>query len=136
MANTNKKTLARKRRQYKVRKKVFGTAERPRVSVFRSSKHIYAQLINDDYEGYNLSLSEGDKAANGSISLGAVSSLDKELGLANGGNVEAAKKVGAKLVELAKSKGIEKVVFDRNGFLYHGRIKALADAIRESGLLN
>jgi len=132
MAKTSKKTLARKRRQYKVRKKVFGTAERPRVTVFRSAKHIYAQLINDDYDQFNLDHGE---AKSGSITLGAVSSLDKELGLSNGGNAAAAKAVGNKIAELAKSKGIEKVVFDRNGFLYHGRVKALADAIRETGLL-
>jgi large subunit ribosomal protein L18 len=132
MAKTNKKTLARKRRQYKVRKKVFGTAERPRVTVFRSSKHIYAQIINDDYDQHNLDHGE---SKSGSITLGAVSSLDKDLGLSNGGNAAAAAIVGAKLAELAKSKGIEKVVFDRNGFLYHGRVKALADAIRETGLL-
>lgn len=136
MSKTNKKTLARKRRQYKVRKKVFGTAERPRVSVFRSSKHIYAQLINDDYDQFNLDhVKEGEAAKSGSITLGAVSSLDKDLDLKNGGNVEAAKNVGVKLADLAKSKGIENVVFDRNGFLYHGRVKALADAIREAGLL-
>jgi large subunit ribosomal protein L18 len=136
MAKTNKKTLARKRRQYKVRKKVFGTAERPRVTVFRSSKHIYAQLINDDYDQFNLDhVKEGESAKSGSITLGAVSSLDKDLGLKNGGNVEAAKNVGVKLAELAKSKGVENVVFDRNGFLYHGCVKALADAIREAGLL-
>jgi large subunit ribosomal protein L18 len=132
MAKTSKKTLARKRRQYKVRKKVFGTADRPRVSVFRSSKHIYAQLINDDFEQFNL---DNGETKSGSITLGAVSSLDKELGLSNGGNAEAAKAVGAKIAEIAKSKGIEKVVFDRNGFLYHGRVKAMADAIRETGLL-
>ena len=132
MAKTNKKTLARKRRQYKVRKKVFGTAERPRVTVFRSSKHIYAQIINDDYAQYNL---DNDASKSGSITLGAVSSLDKDLGLPNGGNAAAAATVGAKIAELAKSKGIENVVFDRNGFLYHGRVKALADAIRETGLL-
>ena len=132
MAKTNKKTLARKRRQYKVRKKVFGTAERPRVTVFRSSKHIYAQIINDDYAQYNL---DNEASKSGSITLGAVSSLDKDLGLSNGGNAAAAAVVGAKIAELAKSKGIENVVFDRNGFLYHGRVKALADAIRETGLL-
>jgi len=138
MAKTSKKTLARKRRQYKVRKKVFGTAERPRVTVYRSAKHIYAQLINDDFEGFNSQHGNDEDSSQkiGSITLGAVSSLDRELGLSNGGNVEAAKKVGAKLAELAKSKGIEKVVFDRNGFLYHGRVKALADSIREAGLLN
>jgi large subunit ribosomal protein L18 len=132
MAKTNKKTLARKRRQYKVRKKVFGTAERPRVTVFRSSKHIYAQIINDDYAQYNL---DNDASKSGSITLGAVSSLDKDLGLSNGGNAAAAAVVGAKVAELVKSKGIQNVVFDRNGFLYHGRVKALADAIRETGLL-
>ena len=132
MAKTNKKTLARKRRQYKVRKRVFGTAERPRVTVFRSAKHIYAQIINDDYAQYNL---DNDASKSGSITLGAVSSLDKDLGISNGGNAAAAAVVGAKIAELAKSKGIENVVFDRNGFLYHGRVKALADAIRETGLL-
>jgi large subunit ribosomal protein L18 len=132
MAKTSKKTLARKRRQYKVRKKVFGTAERPRVTVFRSAKHIYAQLINDDYDQYNL---DNGATKSGSITLGAVSSLDKDLGLSNGGNAAAAAAVGTKIAELAKSKGIENVVFDRNGFLYHGRVKALADAIRETGLL-
>lgn len=132
MAKTNKKTLARKRRQYKVRKKVFGTADRPRVTVFRSAKHIYAQIINDDYDQYNL---DHGASKSGSITLGAVSSLDKDLGLSNGGNAQAASVVGTKLAELAKSKGIENVVFDRNGFLYHGRVKALADAIRETGLL-
>ena len=134
MAKTSNKTLTRKRRQYKVRKKVFGTAERPRITVFRSSKHIYAQLINDDFEQVNLD-NNGENTVSGSITLGAVSSLDKELGLSNGGNVEAAKKVGAKIAEIAKTKGIESVVFDRNGFLYHGRVKALAEAVRESGLL-
>ena len=126
------RTLARKRRQYKVRKKVFGTAARPRVTVFRSAKHIYAQIINDDYDQYNL---DHGASKSGSITLGAVSSLDKDLGLSNGGNAAAAAVVGAKVAELAKSKGIENVVFDRNGFLYHGRVKALADAIRETGLL-
>lgn len=121
MAKTSKKALARKRRQYKVRKTVVGTAARPRVTVFRSAKHIYAQLINDDNE-------------TGSITIAGVST--KGLGIANGGNVEAAKQVGAKIAEIAKEKNIEKVIFDRNGFLYHGRVKALAEAIRETGLLN
>lgn len=136
MAKTSKKTLARKRRQYKVRKRVLGTAARPRVTVFRSSKHIYAQLINDDFDQFNLDEgNSGEDMKVGSITLGSVSSLDKELELKNGGNCEAATKVGQKLAELAKSKGIENVVFDRNGFLYHGRVKALAEAIREAGLL-
>lgn len=134
MAKTSKKTLARKRRQYKVRKTVVGTAARPRVTVFRSAKHIYAQLINDDYAQHNLENPEDQRS--GSITIGAVSSLSKDLGLNNGSNVEAAKKVGEKLAEIAKQNNIEKVVFDRNGFLYHGRVKALAEAIREAGLLN
>jgi len=120
MAKTNKKVLSRKRRQYKVRKKVQGTADRPRVTVFRSAKHIYAQLINDE-------------SPTGSVTIAGVSS--KGLKLANGGNVEAAKQVGAKIAEIAKEKNINQVVFDRNGFLYHGRVKALAEAIREVGLL-
>jgi large subunit ribosomal protein L18 len=120
MAKTNKKVLSRKRRQYKVRKKVVGIAERPRVTVFRSAKHIYAQLITDE-------------GLAGSITIAGVSS--KGLGISNGGNIEAAKKVGAKIAEIAKEKNIDKVVFDRNGFLYHGRVKALAEAIRETGLL-
>ena len=121
MGKTNKKVLSRKRRQYKVRKKVFGTADRPRVTVFRSAKHIYAQLIND----------ENDK---GSVTI--VGTGSKSLGLSNGGNIEAAKQVGVKIAELAKEKNITQVVFDRNGYLYHGRVKALAEAIREVGLLN
>jgi len=120
MAKTDKKILARQRRQYKVRKKVLGTAERPRVTVFRSSKHIYAQLINDDQLG-------------GSVTITGVGS--KSIGLANGSNIAAAKQVGTKIAELAKANNISQVVFDRNGYLYHGRVKALADAIRETGLL-
>ena len=137
MAKTNKKTLARKRRQYKVRKKVFGTAERPRVSVFRSAKHIYAQIINDDYHQYNIDNPPVDGATglSGSITICSVSSLDKNLGLNNGGNVDAAKRVGEEIAKLAKEKNVTQVVFDRNGFLYHGRVKALAEAIRETGLL-
>ena len=123
MAKASKKTLSRTRRKYHIRKTVVGTKERPRVSVFRSSKHIYAQLIVDDSE-------------NGSITIGAASSCSKELGLENGGNIAAAEKVGQKLVEIAKGQNINKVVFDRNGFLYHGRVKALAEVVRQSGLLN
>ena len=137
MAKTNKKTLARKRRQYKVRKKVFGTAERPRVSVFRSAKHIYAQIINDDYDQFNIDNppADGENGRCGSITICSASSLDKNLGLSNGGNVDAAKRVGEAVAKLAKEKNVTQVVFDRNGFLYHGRVKALAEAIRETGLL-
>ena len=109
---------ARLRRHLRVRKKVFGTAARPRLNVFRSSKHIYAQII-DDLKG---------------VTLVAASTLDKELGLKNGGNVEAARKVGELIAKRAKEKGIEAVVFDRGGYVYHGRVQALAEAAREGGL--
>jgi large subunit ribosomal protein L18 len=114
------KNAARKRRHFRVRKKIFGTPERPRLNVFRSSKHIYAQLI-DDTRG---------------VTLVAASTLDPELRneLSNGGNVEAAKKVGALVAKRAMEKGYHRVVFDRGGYLYHGRVQALADAAREAGL--
>lgn len=116
-----KRRQARLRRQKRVRKKVLGISERPRLCVFRSSKHIYAQLIDD---------------ATGRTLL-ATSSLPKDLGneiAGKGGNKEGAALVGAEMAERAVKKGIEKVVFDRNGFLYHGRVKALSDAAREHGL--
>ena len=108
------------RRHRRVRKKVMGTAERPRLAVFRSQAHIYAQLIDDD-QGRTLC---------------AASSLDKDLkgALKSGANLAAAKAVGQKIAERAKEKGVSAVVFDRGGFQYHGRIKALADAAREAGL--
>lgn len=110
----------RKKRHLRVRKKVFGTPERPRLNVFRSNKHIYAQII-DDLKGHTLV---------------AASTLDKELRdqIENGGNVEAAAKVGALVAKRALEKGITKVVFDRGGYKYHGRVKALAEAVREAGL--
>ena len=108
--------LRRKRRKTGIRKGVFGSAEKPRLSVYRSSKHIYAQLIND-FEGKTL-----------------CSASTVQAKAENGGNVEAAKEVGAKIAEAAKAAGIETVAFDRNGFKYHGRVKALADAAREGGL--
>lgn len=107
------------RRRNRVRRKILGTAERPRLSVFRSSKHIYAQVINDD-EGVTL------------VSAGTCGK--KENPVAYGGNTNAAKMIGAKIAELAKSKGISQVAFDRGHYKYHGRIKALADAAREAGL--
>jgi large subunit ribosomal protein L18 len=93
---------------------------RPRLSVFRSSKHIYAQVIDD---------------ANG-VTLASASSLEKEVrgGAKTGANVDAAKAVGMRVAERAKEKGVKQVVFDRGGYLYHGRVKALADAAREGGL--
>ncbi|GGK21197.1 50S ribosomal protein L18 [Caldalkalibacillus thermarum] len=114
------KNKARKKRHARVRRKVFGTPERPRLNVFRSTKHIYAQLI-DDMEGRTLV---------------SASTLDKELRdkIEYGGNIEAAQQVGALLAKRAIEKGYQKVVFDRGGYLYHGRVKALADAAREGGL--
>ena len=110
------RTAVRQRRALRVRKKVTGTAGKPRLCVFRSNKNIEAQLI-DDVKGVTL-----------------VSASSTQLKLANGGNCEAAAKVGASLAEKAKAKGIEFVVFDRNGYIYHGRVAALADAAREGGL--
>jgi large subunit ribosomal protein L18 len=123
MAKTSKKVLARTRRKYHIRKRIVGTEERPRVSVFRSAKHIYAQIIVDE-------------SIKGSYTIGAAGSNSKALNVSNGGNIEAAEKVGQRLAEIAKENNINKVIFDRNGYLYHGRVKALAEAIRQSGLLN
>ncbi|MBF0474692.1 MAG: 50S ribosomal protein L18 [Deltaproteobacteria bacterium] len=120
MPSSNDKNEAHLRRKKRVRKKIYGRGERPRLSVFRSARHIYVQVI-DDVSG---------------ATLVAASSLGAELKneLKHGGNVEAAKKVGSLIAKKALAKGIEKVAFDRNGFIYHGRVKALADAARESGL--
>ena len=106
----------RRRIHTRIRKKLAGTAARPRLAVFRSIKHIYVQVI-DDRSGTTL-----------------VSASPAEKGAGNGGNVEGAKAIGKLVAERAKEKGISSVVFDRGGFLYHGRVKALADAARESGL--
>jgi len=114
------KIVGRERRKLRIRKKVSGTPERPRLSVFRSSKHIYAQVI-DDVSG---------------TTLAHASTLSKDLrgSLDGDTKVEAAKKVGALIAKICKSKKIDKVVFDRNGYLYHGRVSALAQAAREEGL--
>ncbi len=103
-----------------MRRKVTGTADRPRLCVFRSSKHIYAQIIDDSQGVTVASASTRDKSA-----------VD---GLTYTGNVEAAKAVGEKIARNAQEKGIKSVVFDRNGFVYHGRVKTVADAAREAGL--
>ena len=108
---------ARNRIRERIRRKVTGTTERPRLAVFRSLKSIYAQVIDD---------------ATGNT-IASASSLEKEAG-AKGSNAAAAKAVGALIAKKAKDKGITKVVFDRGGYLYHGNIKALADAARENGL--
>jgi large subunit ribosomal protein L18 len=113
------KNETRKRRHVRVRKRAIGTPERPRLNVYRSNLHIYAQVI-DDSKGHTLAVA---------------STLDAALKEAkNGANLEGAKAVGLLVAERAKAAGIEKVVFDRGGYLYHGRIKALADAAREGGL--
>ena len=112
------KNESRQKRHVRVRKKVEGSTARPRMNVYRSTNHIYVQVI-DDGAGHTLA---------------AISSLDKSLGLKTGGNVEAAKAVGKAIAEKAKAAGVEKVVFDRGGYLYHGRIAALADGAREGGL--
>ena len=119
MLRQTSKNITRRRVHDRIRKKMVGTPERPRLNVYRSLNHIYAQLI-DDLKGETIaaaSTAEGKKE-------------DRR----TGGNVAAAKSVGKMIAERAKQKGITKVVFDRGGYLYHGRIKALADAAREAGL--
>ena len=119
MAKTSIKTITRRKRQVRVRKKVRWTSERPRLNVFKSARHIYAQLIDDTKR----------------VTLAACSTLSSGASdIANTGNVAAAVIVGKEIARLSIEKGITSVVFDRNGFLYHGRIKALADSAREAGL--
>ncbi len=110
------KNDVRQRVHKRIREKLSGTAARPRLNVYRSLNHIYAQLI-DDMEGKTI-----------------VSASTREAKIKTGGNLAAAKEVGKQLAEKAKAKGVSKVVFDRGGYLYHGRIRALADAAREAGL--
>lgn len=108
----------RVKRHARLRKKVHGTAERPRLAVYRSNKHIGAQIIDDD----------------GGVTLAAASSTEASLRTATGATVEAATKVGELIADRAKAAGVTTVVFDRGGFKYHGRIAAIADAARKSGL--
>jgi large subunit ribosomal protein L18 len=123
----------------RIRKKMQGTAERPRLNVYRSLNHIYAQVI-DDLHGQTLvsaSSAEGNKAegkkAEGKKAEGEKAEGEKKA-RRTGGNVAAAKALGKVIAERAKAKGVSKVVFDRGGYIYHGRVKALADAAREAGL--
>jgi large subunit ribosomal protein L18 len=109
---------ARRAIHSRIRKKVKGSEARPRLAVFRSINHIYAQVI-DDAKG---------------VTLCSASTVEKSAGVGNGGNVDAAKTVGRMIAERAKDKGIRQVVFDRGGYIYHGRVKALAEAAREAGL--
>jgi len=114
------KALARGRRQARVRRQVRGTDARPRLCVFRSGKHIYAQVISD----------ETGRTLAAASTLSAAVRTEQQ----TGGNRDAAKRVGALIARLCQERAIRAVVFDRNGFLYHGRLKALADAAREAGL--
>ncbi|SRR5579875_1395734 len=110
------KDQIRRRIHKRIRRRVSGTAERPRLAVFRSLKHIYAQVI-DDEKGHTI-----------------VAAASTEKNGANGGNIAGAKAIGKLVAERARDKGVKSVVFDRGGYLYHGRVKALADAAREAGL--
>ena len=116
MASRDSKNTIRLRIHTRIRRRVKGTEQRPRLAVFRSVKHIYAQVI-DDSQGHTI-----------------VAASSNEKSAANGGNLAGAKAVGKSVAERAKDKGIKAVVFDRGGYLYHGRVKALADAAREAGL--
>lgn len=121
MSSLAEKKYARIKRKIRVRKKISGNATRPRLNIFRSARHIYAQIIDD---------TTGNTLVSASTLLEAVGT-----GLNSTGNIEAASKVGAEIARRALEKNISSVVFDRSGFLYHGRVKALAEAARENGLL-
>ena len=112
------KNQVRRKRHFRVRNTISGTAERPRLNVYRSSKNIYAQVIDDV----------------NNKTLASASTQDKDLDLKVGSNVEAAAEVGKLIATRAKEAGVESVVFDRGGYLYHGRVEALAEAARENGL--
>ena len=120
MINKIDKNEIRKRKHLRVRKSVSGTTERPRLCVYRSNSHIYAQIIDDE----------------AGVTLVSASSLDKDIKgeISNGSNIEAASAVGKLVAERAAAKEIKDVVFDRGGYLYHGRVQALAEAAREAGL--
>ena len=111
------KNKIRQKRHLRVRQNIHGTANRPRLNVFRSLNHIYVQIIDDDKQ----------------VTLTAASSMDKDF-KGNGGNIDGAKLVGASIAKKALDAGISEVVFDRGGYIYHGRVKALAEAAREGGL--
>jgi large subunit ribosomal protein L18 len=116
---TSLKTTRRQNIRYRIRRKVKGTAQKPRLSVFRSNKEIYVQLINDD----------------AAVTIAAASSKDKDIAAQKGTKTEKGKLVGQAIARKAKELGIEGVVFDRGGNLYHGRVKAVADGAREGGLI-
>ncbi|MDF2686441.1 MAG: ribosomal protein [Clostridia bacterium] len=118
MVNRKDANLIRRKRHKGMRNKIFGTAGCPRLNVYRSLKNIYAQLIDD----------------NSGLTLVSVSTLQKEFAENNGGNIDAAKQIGITLAKSALEKGIKDVVFDRGGYIYHGRVKAVAEGAREGGL--
>ena len=120
MAKTNPKAVAREKRIKRIRKKITGTSEKPRLRVFKSAKHIYAHIIDDSVGSTLLTMS--------TLTKGFAASDTK-------GKTAQAKQVGLLLAEKAKEKGIEKVVFDRGGYIYHGRVKALSEGAREGGLV-
>ena len=120
MSNMDQKKVARLKRKVRVRKKVLGNSERPRLNVFRSAKHMYAQLIDD--------------STGTTLAAASTRGLDSGAEISYTGNIAAAQLVGAAIARKALDSNITKVVFDRNGFLYHGRVKALAEAARENGL--
>jgi len=117
MANTSR-AIVRNAIHRRIRRKVRGTTAHPRLAVYRSLNHIYAQLIDDER----------------GVTIVSASSTEKELRGPTGGNVEAAKRIGKEIAQRALAKGIDRVVFDRGGYLYHGRVKALTEAAREAGL--
>jgi large subunit ribosomal protein L18 len=119
MLTISSKNVTRRRVHKRIRKKVLGTAERPRLNVYRSLNHMYVQVI-DDLKGVTL--------------VSANTAEGKKESRTSGGNLAAAKAVGKSIAERAKAEGITKIVFDRGGYIYHGRVKALADAAREAGL--
>lgn len=116
---TSAKTSRRQNIRYRIRRKIAGTAQKPRLSVYRSNKDIYVQLIDDD----------------AAVTVAAASSKDKDIAAQTGTKIEKSKLVGHAIALKAKDLGIEAVVFDRGGYLYHGRVKSLADGAREGGLV-
>ncbi len=118
MKITKKRSQVRAKKKLKIRSRLSGSSERPRLSVYRTARHIYVQAIDDQC----------------GVTLACAGSTDHDFDEVNGGNIEAAKKVGKIIASRLLDKGVKEAVFDRNAFLYHGRIKALADAVREAGL--
>jgi large subunit ribosomal protein L18 len=114
------RVVGRERRRLRIRRKISGTPEKPRLSVFRSARHIYAQVVDD--------------SAGQTVAHASTLSRDVRSDLSESSKLDAAKRVGKTIAKLLLDKGIERVVFDRSGYLYHGRVRALADAAREAGL--